>query len=450
MLSYPRRISYGIGRTGSSLLLTFVDFAGLNIYYSFFLLNPLYAGIASAFGFIVIGLSHWYLGFRSDKTESRFGRRRPYIMIGAPALAITGFLIFFPQWIIPPSPDPVNDPTWQLMTFGYYLLTLALFKFFYAFLITAYQAWLPEIAGPEERPNVGAIQNTANWAGTGIGIVIGFISGILFVPITGIPTEIGFIVLIMISLLCFLLFLPAIFFVRTRPGIQPIERSMVDETKTALKNPNYVKWIFVVGFWSLTLSTITSIIVPMLQNGLLLDFTQLIIAAGVFLIALLIVPFFLAILVKRYGKKRILMIALLLLAIILPFTTILGLPIFGPVIIQLIAWGIPLGSCVAALYLMRYVVIADIAHKDELESGQARAGMYEGFQGVPLNVFQAIGSTFLGWFLLVLQVSPGPPPVNFGFFWWGPVFAIFLVIAAIILYYTNIDPDFSELEPVPK
>jgi GPH family glycoside/pentoside/hexuronide:cation symporter len=225
---------------------------------------------------------------------------------------------------------------------------------------------------------------------------------------------------------------------------------MVEETKTALKNRNYVKWILLVGFWSLTLSTITSIIVPMLQNGLLLDFTQLIIAAGVFLIALLIVPFFLAILVKRFGKKRILMMALLLLAIILPFTTILGLPIFGPVTLQVIAWGIPLGSCVAALYLMRYVVIADIAHKDELESGQARAGMYEGFQGVPLNVFQAIGSTFLGWFLLVLQISPGPPPVNFGFFWWGPVFAVFLVIAAIILHYTNIDPDFSELESLPK
>ncbi|MFX1319323.1 MAG: MFS transporter [Promethearchaeota archaeon] len=446
MLSYPRRISYGIGRTGSSLLLTFVDFAGLNIYYSFFLLNPLYAGIASAFGFIVIGLSHWYLGFRSDRTESRFGRRRPYIIVGAPALAITGFLIFFPHWIIPSSPDPINDPTWQIMTFGYYLLTLALFKFFYAFLLTAYQAWLPEIADPDERPNVGAIQNTANWIGTGIGIVIGFISGILFTPISGIPTTIGFIVLMAISLLCFLLFLPAILFVRSRPGIQPINRSMVEETKTALKNPNYVKWILVVGFWSLTLSTITSIIVPMLQNGLMLEFTQLILAAGVFLIALMIIPFLLARLVKRYGKKRILMAALLILALILPLTAILGLPILGPVTLQVIAFGIPLGSCVAALYLMRYVVIADIAHKDELDSGQARAGMYEGFQGVPLNAFQAFGATFLGWFLLVLQVSPGPPPINFGFFWWGPVFAIFLVIAAVILHYTNIDPDFSNLE----
>ncbi len=446
MLSYPKRISYGMGRTGSSLLLTFVDFAGLNIYYSFFLLNPFYAGIASAFGFIVIGFSHWTLGFLSDKTQSRFGRRRPYLMIGAPALAITAFLIFYPQWLIPPSPDPINDSNWQLMTFGYYLFTLALFKFFYAFLITAYQAWLPEIAEPEERPNIAAIQNTANWIGTGTGIVIGFVSSLLFIPVIGLPTEVGFIVLIAISALCFFLYLPSILFVRTRPGITVIKRSMKEETYSILKNRNYVKWIFVVGFWSLTLSTITSIIIPMLQNGLLLDIMQLVIAAGVFLFALIIIPFILAIIVRRFGKRTVLLSALILLAIILPFTAVIGLPFLGPVIVQVIVLGVPLGACVSALYLMRYVVIADIAQKDELQTGNARAGMYEGFQGVPLNMFQAFGAFFLGWFLLILQVDPGPPPVNFGFFWWGPVFAIFLLVSAIILRFTDIDPDFSELK----
>ncbi len=446
MLSYPRRLAYGMGRTGSSLLLTFVDFAGLNIYYSFFLLNPFYAGLAAAIGFIVIGISHWVLGYVSDRTISRFGRRRPFIIIGAPALAITAFLIFYPQWIIPPSPDPITDPNWQLMTFSYYLFTLALFKFFYAFLITAYQAWLPEIAEPDERPNVAAIENTASWIGTGAGVVLGFVSGILFIPIIGLPTTIGLIVLVTISMLCVVFYMPSILFVRSRPGIEPIKRSMTAETRTVLKNRNYLKWIFIVGFWSITLSTITSIIVPMLQNGLLLDFTQLAISAGVFFLALMIIPFFLAMLVRRTSNRRVLMGALILLALILPLTVILGLPILGPVIVQVIVFGVPLGGCIATLYLMRYTVIADFAHKDELETGEARAGMYEGFQGVPLNMFQAFGASFLGWFLLLLQIDPGPPPVNYGFFWWGPVFATFLVISAIILYFTDIDPDFSELE----
>ncbi|MFX0168527.1 MAG: MFS transporter [Candidatus Hodarchaeota archaeon] len=445
MLSYPKRVSYAMGRIGSSLLLTFVDFTGLNIYYAYFLLSPFFSGLASAFGFVVIGFSHWILGYRSDVTKGRWGRRRPFIFVGAPALAITAFLIFFPHWIIPSSPNPAYDPIWQILTFSYYLITLALFKFFYAFLITAYQAWLPEIAEPEERPNVGAMQNTANWIGTGTGIVFGFISGLLFIPVIGYPTTLGMIVLTSICILCFLFYLPSILFVRSRSGIQPIQRSIIDETKTVLKNPNYVKWILVVGFWSLTLSAVTSMIIPMMQSGLLLSTTELVIGAIGFLIALIIIPFFLSIIVRRYGKRRTLIVALILLAFVLPFTAILGLPMLGPVLGQAVAFGIPLGSLISVLYLMRYVVAADIAQRDELESGKARAGMYEGFQGLPLNLFQAVGSAFLGWLLLIWQVSPGPPPINFGFFLWGPVFAIFVIIAALILYKTDIDPDFQKL-----
>jgi GPH family glycoside/pentoside/hexuronide:cation symporter len=123
---------------------------------------------------------------------------------------------------------------------------------------------------------------------------------------------------------------------------------------------------------------------------------------------------------------------------------------FGPVVYQVLIFAIPLACCIAVTYVMRYVVLADIAHKNELETGEARAGIYEGFQGVPLNAFQAVGTTFLGWFLFVLQVSPGPPPVNFGFFWWGPVYAIFLVFAVLVLQFTDIDPDFSKYDTSVK
>jgi len=450
LLSIPKRVSYSMGRTGSSLLLTFVDFAGLNVYYAYFLLNPLYAGLAAAFGFIVVGLSHWFMGYASDRTKSRFGRRRPYIMIGAPALAITAFLIFIPHWFIPPSPNPPGDPAWQAINFAYYLTTLALFKFFYAFLVTAYQAWLPEIADPDERPNVAAMENTATWIGTGVGIVLGFLPSLLFIAGIGILTPIGLGILVTICLLCFVLYIPAMLFVRERPGIKVIERSIAAETKTVLKNRNFVKWIFVVGFWSFTIITITQIIMLMLESGLGLGLAELMVPMIAFLVIIMTFPFVLSFLFKRFSKKGILRAALLILAAILPFTAVLGLPMFGPVVYQVLIFAIPLACCIAVTYVMRYVVLADIAHKNELETGEARAGIYEGFQGVPLNAFQAVGTTFLGWFLFVLQVDPGPPPVNFGFFWWGPVYAIFLVFAVLVLQFTDIDPDFSKYDTSVK
>lgn len=446
MLSYPKRIAYGMGRAGSSLILTFIDFSSLNVYYAYFLVNPLFVGLANVVGFLVIGLSHWLMGYQSDRTETRFGRRRPYLMIGSPAIAIFGFLIFVPQWFIPASPNPINDPSWQLLNFGYYMGMLALFKFFWAFLMTAYQAWLPEIAEPDERPNVAAVQNTANWIGDGIGIVLGFIPSIMFIAGLGFLTPLGFGILFTICALAFLLFLPAMLYIRERPGITPPRRSIVRETKTILKNRTYLKWIMIVGFYSATLAVTTKIIVPMLEHGFALSIMELVSIAGIFIIGILVLFYVWAMLVPRIGKRRTLTLGLVILAILLPFTIVIGSPMLGPAIIQLVIWAIPFAASMAAIYLMRYVVLADIAHKDELESGEGRAGIYEGFQGVPLNIFQAFGVGLLGWLLLILQVSPPPDPINLAFFWWGPIYTIFIIMSIIILQFTDIDPVFESQE----
>jgi len=448
VLPLYKKIAYSMGRAGSSLLLMVVDFAGLNIYYFYFELDPFRAGISIALGYIVIGLSHYINGFLSDKTQTRFGRRKPYVMVGAPGLAISAFFIFVPYWFIWPSPQPRLDPIYQNLMFLYYIITVCVFKFFYAFLLTAYQAWLPEITTPEERPVVAAMQNTANWVGDGAGLVLSFMTGLLFAG--GFLTDLGFAIVFTSCLLEFLLYLPAVIFIRERPDIVVPKRFLIHETLTVLKNRNYVGWFMAVGFWSLTLSTVTNIIVPMAQHGLQLDTTELMIAALILLVCIFIMLYVWSYIANRFGKGRTLTLALLLLACILPFSAVVGLPSLIPKFGQVILFVVPLASCIAAMFMMRYVGTADIARVDELMTGESRAGMYEGFLGVPLNVFQAIGSTFLGWLLLILEVTPGVAYPNYGLFWWGPIFAPFLVISAIILHFVNLDPDFEALEKQRK
>ena len=94
-------------------------------------------------------------------------------------------------------------------------------------------------------------------------------------------------------------------------------------------------------------------------------------------------------------------------------------------------------------YLMSYVVPADIAQVDELTTGETRAGIYAGFIGVPLNIFQAISSALLGLLMELSVIFYGNELI--GLMWWGPVFAPFLLIAAFILRYVDIDPDFEAL-----
>ena len=95
-------------------------------------------------------------------------------------------------------------------------------------------------------------------------------------------------------------------------------------------------------------------------------------------------------------------------------------------------------------YLMSYVVPADIAQVDEIVTGETRSGIYAGFIGVPLNLFQAISSALLGLLMELSVIFSGNEIL--GLMWWGPVFAPFLLIAAFILRYVDIDPDFDALK----
>jgi GPH family glycoside/pentoside/hexuronide:cation symporter len=242
-------------------------------------------------------------------------------------------------------------------------------------------------------------------------------------------------------LLEFLLFLPTIAFIHERPDIVIPKRSLFRETATILRNPNYVGWFMTIGFWSISLSAVTSAMVQMVQYGLGLPTTQLIIAALALFMSIFVMLYVWGRIGKRLGHKRTLQIALLLLACVLPFTVVL--PPSFPLVILL---AIPIGAAIACMYLMRYVGTADIARADELLSGESRAGMYEGFYGVPLNLFQAIGVQFLGIILLVGEVYPPQSYPNIGIFWWGPLFAPYLVVAALILGMITIDFDFKALK----
>ncbi|MHA2140318.1 MAG: MFS transporter [Candidatus Thorarchaeota archaeon] len=444
MLPFYKKVAYGMGRFGSSFLLTLTGLTSFLIYGTIFELNWLLDGIAIAASYVVIGLTHWLSGYASDRTKTRWGRRKPYVVVGAPGLAITGVLIFVPNWFI-----NVGDPTQELAIFGYYLLFLCLFRFFYAFLLTAFQAWMPEITDEDERPLVSSMQNTANWVANGLGVVLGFITPLLFVlgPPPGL-SSLGFMIILAFAVITILFYLPSIVLIREKPDIVPARRNLREETATVLKNPVYVRWMFIVGFLSFSFSAITSQIVGYAQNVLLLtSFETLLPPAIALLISVIVFLYVWIRMLKNTGKGRLMFYSLILLALLMSLTPFLG-SLIGPLSNVIVAtlYFVPLAACMAVYYLMSYVVPADIVHVDELASGQSRAGIYEGFKGVPLNMFQAVSAVLLGWFMEYATVALGGEIV--GFLWWGPIFAPFLLVSAWILRGTNIDPDFATLKQV--
>jgi GPH family glycoside/pentoside/hexuronide:cation symporter len=442
MLPFYKKVSYGMGRFGSSFLLTLTGLTAFWIYGTVFELNWFLDGLALAASYVVIGITHWFIGFLSDRTETRWGRRKPYVIIGAPGLAITGFLIFVPNWFIYTA-----DLSLQYVVFGYYLFFICAFKFFYAFLLTAFQAWMPEITDEDERPLVSSMQNTANWIANGLGVVIGFVTPLFFVagPPPGL-SSIGFMIVLAFAVITVLFYLPSIAFIREKPDIVLPRRSMREETETVLKNPVYVKWVFIVGFLSFSFSAITTQIVGYSQSVLLLTTMELLLPPAIGLLISIIIFLYVWIkMIGKFGKGRMMLYSLILLALLMAMTPVVGWAagVISNVVVAFFYF-IPLAACMAVYYLMSYIVPADIAHVDELESGKSRAGMYEGFKGVPLNMFQATTAVLLGWFMDFSVNATGSE--LFGYLWWGPLFAPFLLIAAWILRSTNIDPDFEALK----
>ena len=442
MLSLSKKLGYSMGRFGPTLLLTMITISAFYVYGTSFQLNWILNGISLALSYIVIGLTHWYIGYYSDSLKSRWGRRRPFVVIGSPGIVISAFLLFVPNWFL----DTAN-PALEIPLFLYYTAFLCLFKFFYAFVMTAHQAWLPEITDENERPLVSGFMNTFNFAGDSTGGIMGFMTPLLFTQEPPINlSQIGLDLLLIFCGITLLFLLPSMIAIRAKPVIEPIERNLHTETKVAVGNKIFLRWTLVVGFLSFALIAISQSLVGFLQQVMFLSSIEALIPAALAMLGSTMIFFYIWLTgIRRLGKKRSLIIGLLLLAISLPLTPVLrGVGSVVGYTLAATLFFIPVGAGMSIYYLMSYVVPADIAQVDELLTGENRAGIYTGFIMVPLNIFQAASSALLGLLMELSVIFYGNELM--GLMWWGPVFAPFLLIAAFILQYVDIDPDFEVLK----
>jgi GPH family glycoside/pentoside/hexuronide:cation symporter len=441
MLPLWKKVGYSMGRLGPSFLMTMITMTVFYVYGTRFELNWFLNGISLSASYIVIGLTHWLTGYYSDGLESRWGRRRPFIVLGTPGIVVSGFLLFVPNWFLNTA-----DASLELLVFAYYLAMLCLFKFFYAFVMTAHQSWLPEITDEDERPLVSGLLNTFNFTGDSSGAILGFMTPLLFVGVSpAVLSDTGLTLLLVFCFITLLFMLPSMTVIRERDDVAVVKRSLMEETRTAVANRTFVGWTLAVGFLSFTFIALTQQMVGFIQQVLLLDTIEALIPPALTMLGSTVICFYLWLLgIRRLGKKKSLMIGLVMLALITPLTPFLqgvGAIIgYTPVAIMFFA---PVGAGMAIYYLMSYVVPADIAQVDEMVTGESRAGIYTGFIGVPLNMFQAASAVLLGAFMELSVILTGHE--LWGLMWWGPVFAPFLLVAAFILRYIDIDPDFESL-----
>ena len=134
-LSRWRKVAYGAGDSGFSLTST-----ALALLYLYFLVNvvgldPAAAGLSLGIGRVWDALNDIFIGTLSDRTRSRWGRRRPYLMFGAIPLGIA----FVLMWLV-----PATDQQTPLLI--YYTAMYILFDTLFTLTNVPYIALTPEIA----------------------------------------------------------------------------------------------------------------------------------------------------------------------------------------------------------------------------------------------------------------------------------------------------------------
>ncbi len=423
-----KRIERGIyssARIGSSILINLLSVLTFYIYDSYFHVNPLINGFANGFGKLIIALSSVVAGYLSDHFIFRkFGRRKPFIVIGAPALALSFILLFTPfLWIS-------IDATW-VVSLWLIVFTSAV-NFFYGFLTTPYQAWMPEITTENERIEVSSLQNIANLIGVSIGFGFSFILAALLKELGMGPIGI-FILTISVLIFSFLEvlgYLPSVLLIPegTYHITQP---TLIEEIRIVSKNKTYTNWLGIQGLFWMAITILMTLVLTFIDEILNLQGIEFLIFGSLMFGSVVIFFPIWGKVAEKYTKRVCLLVVAVTLILTLPFTVILQNPQYaqyGKFFGYLGA--LIIGASLSGYFLFPYIIIADIAHEDEILTGVSRAGIYTGFSGVILNLFQAVGLILVG----ILRGLPG------GIYYMGPIAAVIIFLAIPLINATDLDP----------
>jgi len=369
--------------------------------FAFFVFTFYYSVVGLSITLITIGFILWaiwnafndpMLGVLSDKTNSRWGRRIPYIIVSFGPLCILTFLLWTP---------PLNS---EFISFIYFLIIIILFEFFYTMYDLNYASLFPEMfLEPENR----AKANTIKQIMTIVGLIIAFIGPTLFIPKLDDPKYFmeyriaGLIMSIIIALGAIICILTGVKqreeFSGEYKKAPPFKKSL----KFSLKNKSFRRFIianlshwYIVGLLP-TIVPLFGIHVLGIAEG---ESFLLGLLLGVsFISAAIFMPFWYKMSIK-FGIRKAFMISMTCFIIVLsPFMFIAD-----KYIAFIFFFFVGLGLSGSLLYVD--LLLAAIIDEDELNTGTRREGGYYGVNALitklsTIFVFISINIVFnsIGW-----------------------------------------------------
>ena len=418
-------IIFGIPRIGLTIVLGIEVYALFALYTIGYQLTPFLVGFALCIGYLSTAVFSFLFGWISDRKYTRWGRRKPYIIIFVPIIGISFIFLMMPSLILP-------DMNNKVVLFIWLLIWEIIFRASYS-VTTPYQAWMAEQFDINERPKVSQIQNIFNLLGTLVYWSFAFlVLTQVFDQISSSPNFIPFSFLIFIfvfGILTILLFYLNVFLMPVEPHFE-IKSNLIDILKVSLKNKNFMAISFMIGFSSIAWAMIITQMLPFFELVLNLNLSEYFLIMAIEFVCIIIFLDIWRRLIQKLGKKRSLLYTLILALLILPIT-LLGLVQSNYTLIIGLIFMIVIGASLAGWYILPSIIFADIAEADERTTGELKAGTYTGLPSIFLNIFQALGVFLLGAINELPDITVGSLSYSIGLVLWGPICSMILLIAWI-------------------
>ena len=358
------------------------------------------------------------LGYVSDRTRSRWGRRIPYVLFGGLPYAVAFALIFSAPF------DGKDNPAGLLAYFG---VMIVVWEGIYTALATGYYGLLPEMfATYRERTDVAAKMNIFQT----IALVLGAALPPLLAEILGWSGMAS--VLAVVSVIAIYLGYPALF---ERPDLRtdtsfPLGAAL----KATFLNRSYLTAAGAQAMRFFATGTLQVGILFYLKYSLKVDEGQATYILGIaFLVAMLSLYPWRNWVANKLDSRRTLMLANAVMILgIIPMG-------FSPNIVFTYIAAVVLGIGLGGLVLIGDVIMTEVIDEDEIKTGHQRAGMYFGMSGFLITLSGLLVSSVFGLMMpafgydTLLDIQPSSVNLGFRLFLTLPTTIGFLL--AIVLLY---------------
>jgi GPH family glycoside/pentoside/hexuronide:cation symporter len=419
-LSRLTKLVYGSGDLGFSLVGTIIG-----AYFLFFLtdvvgIKPAIAGIAILIGRTWDYLNDPIIGHLSDRTRSKWGRRRPYLLFGALPFA----LAFTLMWYRPPFES-------QVMLAAYYAAAYVLFDAAATFVYMPYFALTPELTDNyDERTSLTSYRMFFSILGSLVAFTIPLmIVGSFTAANSGKVLLMGAIFGLGSALPLLLVFFNTkereVFVAQERP-------KFLESLKAAFKNKPFIFGAVIYLLTWVCMDILQTILLFFIKYVLKLEGMSDTIMALIFVTAIIALPFW-EYASRKLNKRMAYVYGVAFWAVTQILLITVGPLVSMPVLVLLCVMA---GVGISAAHVLPWAILPDAIEWDEYKTGKRHEGMFYSLVTLMGKIASSIAIPLTAIMLDVTGYIPNaaqqPNSALLGIrLLIGPVPAVFLTISII-------------------